>query len=142
MPRTLCRFAAITLAAVTIAMDAPAYSADPSIAPSVAGEPPARVIVDAPLPGPLSRGTVVIAFHADHMQILPIYGPTAATVSPRVGHLHLTLDHASWHWLQASNDLIVLQGLPAGPHTLLVELADANHRVVDSTILDFTVPTR
>lgn len=101
---------------------------------------PARLVVDAPLAGPLSRGAVVIPFHAEHLQIAPVYGSDAAKVLPRIGHLHLTVDNAAWHWVQASPDLIVIQGLEAGPHTLRVDLADAQHQVLDSQTVDFTVP--
>jgi hypothetical protein len=83
---------------------------------------------------------VVIPFHADHLQIAPVFGATAAQVVPRVGHLHLTVDNANWHWVQASSDLIVIQGLAAGPHTLRVDLADANHSVLDSRTIAFTLP--
>jgi hypothetical protein len=110
--------------------------------PAPATEPPARLVVDAPLPGPLARGAVVVPFHAEHLQIAPVYGAEAARVSPRLGHLHLTVDHAPWHWVQASGDLIVLQGLDAGTHTQRVDLADAQHRVLDSRTVEFTLPER
>ena len=100
----------------------------------------ARLRVEAPLAGPLARGVVVIPFHADHLQIAPVYGSEAAKVLPRLGHLHLTVDNAAWHWVQASPDLIVLQGLDGGPHTLRVDLADAQHQVLDSQTVGFTVP--
>ena len=99
-----------------------------------------RLSVDGPLPGPLAHGAVVIPFHVDHLQIAPVFGATAAQVVPRVGHLHLTLDNANWHWVQASNDLIVIQGLAAGSHTLRVDLADANHSVIDSRTVAFAIP--
>jgi len=101
---------------------------------------PARLRVDAPLAGPLARGVVVIPFHAEHLQIAPVYGSEAAKVLPRLGHLHLTVDSAAWHWVQASPDLIVLQGLDGGAHTLRVDLADAQHQVLDSQTVGFTVP--
>lgn len=100
-----------------------------------------RLSVDAPLPGPLAHGAVVIPFQADHLQIAPVFGATAVQVVPRLGHLHLTLDDATWHWVQASNDLIVIQGLAAGPHTLRVDLADANHSILDSRTIAFTIPS-
>ena len=37
-------------------------------------------------------------------------------------------------------DLIVLQGLDGGAHTLRVDLADAQHQVLDSQTVGFTVP--
>lgn len=118
--------------------------AEPAAAarPQAATEPAPLLTVDAPLAGPLSKGAVVVPFHVEHMQIVPVYGAAAAQVTPRVGHLHLTLDHAPWHWVQASSDLIVLQGLPPGSHTLQVDLADATHQVVDSRTIEFTLGGR
>lgn len=103
---------------------------------------PARLAVEAPLAGPLAHGAVVVPFHVDNLQIAPVYGNDAAKVVPRIGHLHLTLDNAPWHWVQASEDLIVIQGLEAGPHSLRVDLADARHQVLDSRTVGFTVPSR
>ncbi|WP_043329730.1 DUF6130 family protein [Curvibacter gracilis] len=99
-----------------------------------------RLRVDAPLAGPLTRGVVVVPFQAENLQIAPVYGSAAAKVVPRIGHLHLTVDNAAWHWVQASPDLIVLQGLDAGPHTLRIDLADAQHQVLHSQTVGFTVP--
>lgn len=101
---------------------------------------PARLRVEAPLAGPLARGVVVVPFQAEHLQIVPVYGSDAAKVVPRIGHLHLTVDNAAWHWVQASPDLIVLQGLDGGPHTLRIDLADAQHQVLHSQTVGFTVP--
>jgi hypothetical protein len=57
-----------------------------------------------------------------------------------VAYLHLTLDHASWHWVQASSDLNVIQGQTDGRHTLQVDLADANHSVFNVRMIAFTIP--
>ena len=105
-------------------------------------EAPARLIVDAPLPGPLARGALVLPFHAEYIQLLPVYGTEATHVTPRIGHLHLTLDNAAWHWVHASNDPLVIQGLDAGAHTLRVDLADPQHRVLYSQTVGFTIPQR
>jgi hypothetical protein len=147
------RVAALTVACLIATMAAPACVAAPSSTaaspgPQPASEPAveptasssARLTVDAPLPGPLAHGAVVIPFHADHLQIAPVFGAAAAQEVPRVGHLHLTVDDANWHWVQASSDLIIIQGLVAGPHTLRVDLADANHSVLDSRTIAFTLP--
>ena len=133
--------ALLAFAACHAASGATDAGAGPTAAP-VGGtaEAPARLEVSAPLAGPLAHGAVVVPFHAEHLQLAPVYGPAAANVSPRIGHLHLTLDNARWHWVQASPDLIVLAGLEAGLHTLRVELADAQHQVLDSRTVTFTVP--
>jgi hypothetical protein len=63
-------------------------------------------------------------------------------VSPRLGHLHVTGDEAPWHWAHTSNDPVIVAPLPPGPHKILIELADADHRVLASEIVKFDVPRR
>jgi hypothetical protein len=108
----------------------------------VASEPAPRLHVDAPLPEALARGLVVIRYRTEHMRILPVFGPAALDVSPRVGHLHVTVDDAPWHWADASGVPLIIQGLPAGPHKILVQLADPTHKVIDSKTVDLVVPQR
>lgn len=103
-------------------------------------QPPARLVVDAPLPEPLARGLVVVRYRAENLRIVPVYGPAALAVSPRLGHLHVTLDDASWHWVDASGDPLIVQGLPPGRHKLLVELADPTHQVLDAATVEFDIP--
>src|SRR3954466_7564218 len=59
-------------------------------------EPPPKLFVDPPLAGPLSLGRVVIQYRADNVHLVPVYGPAALNVSPRVGHVHVTVDNAPW----------------------------------------------
>ncbi len=104
-------------------------------------EPPAILYVDPPLPGPLSFGRVVIPYRTEHLRIVPVYGAAAMNVSPRIGHLHLTIDEASWHWLDASGEAITMNGFAAGKHSILVELADPTHNIIDSKRIEFIIPS-
>jgi Family of unknown function (DUF6130) len=65
---------------------------------AVENEPPPRLIVDPPLPGPLARGAVLIPYRVENLRILPVLGAGARTLSPRVGYLHVTGDDLPWHW--------------------------------------------
>lgn len=104
-------------------------------------QPPPRLIVDSPLPELLALGrVVVIRYRTENLRILPVFGPVALAVSPRIGHLHVTVDDAAWHWVDASGEPLIITGLTPGPHKVLVELADPTHRVMDSTNVDFIVP--
>lgn len=105
-------------------------------------EPPAKLIVDAPLAAPLARGRVVIPYRAENVRIVQIFGPDALDVSPRVGHVHVTVDDAPWHWLDASGEPLTITGLPTGPHKVLVELVNANHQTLDYAEVAFEVPFR
>lgn len=111
------------------------------VIPLTGAEPSPRIVVDAPLPDPLaSRGVVVIPYCAEHMRIAPVFGPGALTVSPRVGHIHVTVDGAPWHWADASGTPLILRGLPPGPHKVRIDLVDANHQPVDTGTVTFDVP--
>ena len=69
-----------------------------------------------------------------------MFGPGALAVSPRVGHVHVTVDEAPWHWADASGHPLILRGLPPGPHRVLIELVDANHQPVAKGTVTFDVP--
>jgi hypothetical protein len=112
--------------------------ADPVV--PLENEPPARIVVDPPLPEPLAKGFVFIQYRAENLHIVPVFGPKALDDSPRIGHIHVTVDDAPWHWADASGEPLIIVGLPVGQHKVLVELVDANHETLDSAVLKFVVP--
>ncbi len=107
---------------------------------AVENEAPARLIVDPPLAEPLASGRVYIQYRAENVHIVPVFGKGALGVSPRVGHVHITVDDAPWHFVDASGETIIIVGLPPGSHKVLIELADAAHRVMTSETVRFTIP--
>jgi hypothetical protein len=112
------------------------------VIPLTGTEPAAKLVIDAPLADPLARGVAVIPYCAENMRIAPVFGPGALAVSPRVGHIHVTVDDAPWHWADASGNPLILRGLPPGPHKVLIELVDANHQLVDKGTVTFDVPKK
>lgn len=107
----------------------------------IENEPAPRLFVDAPLPGPLARGAVLITYRVENFRIVPVLGMAAVSVSPRVGHLHVTVDDLPWRWGEFSDtNTIVVVGLPPGEHKVLIELADPEHRVLAGQAVTFTVP--
>jgi hypothetical protein len=112
----------------------------PSPLVAIPNEAPARLIVDRPLAEPLARGLVFIQYRTENVRVVPVFGAGALDVSPRVGHLHITVDDLPWHFVDASGETVVLVGLPPGPHKALFELADPTHRVITSQTVHFTVP--
>jgi len=103
-------------------------------------EPPAKIIIDPPLAEPLSHGRVVVQYRTENLYIVPVFGPAAVAVSPRVGHIHVTVDDAPWVWADASGEPVILNGLPPGPHRILIQLESANHQLLDQGTVTFTVP--
>jgi hypothetical protein len=136
--------AAIALCASTaVAQSATERCRPAQIIPLTGAEPAAKLVIDVPLAGPLaSRGVVVIPYCAENMRIAAVFGPGALAVSPRVGHVHVTVDDAPWHWADASGNPLILRGLPPGRHNVLIELVDANHQAVDRGTLTFDVPKK
>jgi hypothetical protein len=113
------------------------------VIPLTGTEPAARLVVDAPLAETLAaRGVVVIPYCAENMRIAAVFGPGALAVSPRVGHVHVTVDDAPWHWADASGNPLIIRGLPPGRHKVLIELVDANHQPVDQGAVAFDVPPK
>ena len=105
-------------------------------------QPPAKLIVDAPLAGPLRKGAVFIQYRAENLRIEPVFGPEALKVTPRIGHIHVIVDENSWHWADTSGEPIILVGLPAGPHKVTIILADPTHKLIDSKTIHFIVPAQ
>jgi len=62
----------------------------------LASEPAPRIVIDPPLADSLVHGRVVIQYRAVNLRIVPVFGPNALDVSPRIGHIHVTVDDAPW----------------------------------------------
>jgi hypothetical protein len=101
-----------------------------------------KLIAYPPLAEPLARGVVIIQYRAEHARILPVFGKAAADVSPRIGHLHVTVDDWKGTWAHTSEDPIILVGLTPGPHKILLEVADPTHKILTSTTVSFIVPQK
>ena len=126
-------------ASATDAQSARDILGPPPVVP-LASEPPARLIVDPPIAEALAKGRVYIQYRAENLRIVPVFGPAASAVSPRIGHVHVTVDDAPWHWADASGEQLIITGLPIGPHKVLIELVNANHRTIDQKTVSFVVP--
>ena len=109
----------------------------------IENEPAPKLIVDQPLPEGLAIGVVWIQYRVENLRIVPVFGEGAAKVSPRVGHLHVTVDDLPWWWADASdNNTIDIAGLPVGQHKVRIELVNANHQIVpgQTKTVTFTLP--
>ena len=136
----LLSIAAMMLCGTSAHAQSAAQTCKPAqVIPLSGTEPAAKLVIDAPLAEALARGVVVINYCAENMRIAPVFGAGALAVSPRVGHIHVTVDAAPWHWADASGNPLILRGLPPGQHTVLIELVDANHQPVTSKTVTFDV---
>ena len=46
---------------------------------------------------------------------MSVCGKGALGVSPRIGHIHITVDDLPWHFVDASGETIILVGLQPDP---------------------------
>lgn len=111
----------------------------PAVIP-VASEPPPRLIVYPPLAEPLARGVVIVQYRTENLRVIPVFGKAAVDVSPRVGHLHVTVDDRPGTWAHTSGDPIIVVGLKPGLHKMLIELADPGHKILGSETVSVNVP--
>lgn len=140
--------AAIVLASAVMfqALCASAQTAKDVLGPTplvaIQDEPPAKIIVDPPIPEQLALGRVFIQYRAENLRILPVFGKAALAVSPRVGHLHYFVDDLPWAVLVTSEETVSIVGLSPGPHKVRFELADATHKPIPgaSQVIEFTLP--
>ena len=140
------RCLAIMVSLVEVGSAASAQSArdirGPSPLVAIENEPPAKLIVDPPLAEQLARGLVFIQYRTENLRVVPVFGKGALDVSPRIGHVHVTVDDAPWHFVDATGETLIVVGLTPGPHKVLVELADPTHKVITSETVNFTVPSK
>lgn len=132
--------AAVTLCTSTVAAQSARDVRGPSPLIAIEDEAPPKLIVDPPLPEPLSRGLVFIQYRTENLRVVPVFGKDALQVSPRIGHVHVTVDDAGWHFVDASGETLIVVGLKPGLHQVLIELADPTHRVITSKAVKFTLP--
>src|SRR5512145_3225010 len=132
---TLLKTLAVVAAGAMLATNAFAQSAreirgaTPYVA--IENEPAPKLIVDPPLPEGLAQGIFWAQYRVENVRIAPVFGEGAAKVSPRVGHLHITVDDLPWWWADASDDnTIDIAGLPVGEHKVRIELVNANHQII------------
>jgi len=133
--RTLAAAAASTLLAAS------AFAQSTVV--NVENEPGPSLTVLPPLPGPLAQGVVFIPYRLENLRIIPVGGAAAREISPRVGHLHITLDDLPWQWADyGGSNTVILVGLPRGQHKVRIELVDGNHHIIpgQTKTVTFTLP--
>jgi Family of unknown function (DUF6130) len=110
---------------------------------AIENEPAPKLVVDAPLPEGLALGVFWAQYRVENVHIAQVFGAGALNVSPRVGHLHITVDDLPWWWADASdNNTVDIAGFPPGEHKVKIALVDANHNVFPGQVVtvNFTVP--
>jgi hypothetical protein len=104
-------------------------------------EPAPRLIVGQPLPGPLAQGVAFIPYRVENLRILPVGGSAARDVSPRVGHLHITVDDLPWQLADyGQSNTVILVGMPRGQHKVLIEVVDPEGNVFTGQTVTFNSP--
>ena len=110
---------------------------------AIENEPAPKLIVDPPLAEGLAQGIFWAQYRVENVRIVQVFGPGAVDVSPRIGHLHISVDDLPWLWADASdNNTVDIAGLPPGEHKVKIALVDANHNDFPGQVVtvNFTVP--
>jgi hypothetical protein len=109
---------------------------------AVQNEPPAKLIVDPPIPEQLALGRVMIQYRTENLRVIPVFGSGALSVSPRVGHLHYFVDDATFPIVDTSGETVVLVGLAPGSHKVRLVLAEPTHKAIAGAeqTVKFVVP--
>jgi hypothetical protein len=113
----------------------------PAVLPLESETVPALIAYPS-LAEPLTRGVVIVQYRTERTRIMPVFGKAAVEVSPRLGHLHVTVDDWKGTWAHTSEDPIILVGLTPGAHKVLLEVADPTHKILTSTTVSFRVPEK
>jgi hypothetical protein len=112
---------------------------------AVANEPAPKLIVDPPLAEGLAIGVYWAQYRVENLHIVPVFGAAGRQVSPRAGHLHVTVYDLPWWWADASDtNTIDIANLPPGEHKVRIQLVDTNHAVFpgQEVVQTFTIPAR
>ncbi|UNK49869.1 DUF6130 family protein [Lysobacter sp. S4-A87] len=134
------RMLAASAIATMIAPDAFSQTARSLVVP-YENEPPPKLTIEPPLPGPLAKGVAFIPYRVENLRILPVGGASARQLSPRVGHIHVTVDDLPWQWADyGQSDTIILVNLPRGEHKVLIEAVDPEGGLLTSQSIKFTAP--
>jgi hypothetical protein len=108
---------------------------------NVEKEPAPSLAVLPPLAGPLARGVAFIPYRLENLRIVPVGGAAARDLSPRVGHLHVTVDDLPWFFADyGQSNTIILGGLSRGEHKVRIEAVDPEGRPFTEGTVTFTVP--
>src|SRR5262245_36411051 len=136
----LIRTIAVIAAGALLATSALGQTASSLVVP-IQNEPPPRLFVEPPLPGPLASGVAFIPYRVENFRIMPIGGAAARNISPRVGHLHVTVDDLPWQWADyGQSNTIILVNLPRGEHKVLIEVVDAEGGELTAQTVTFQSP--
>jgi len=145
MPLALRNLTALALGAFFCAVACGQGAQDPNQPPAILpseSETAPILVAYPPLAEPLARGVVIIQYRVEHARIMPVFGKAAADVSPRLSHLHVTVDDWKGTWAHTSEDPIILVGLTPGTHKVLLEVADPTHKILTNTVVSFIVPEK
>jgi hypothetical protein len=144
--RSLFKHVAVAAVGALFCLTAAAQTATEAGRPAavlpLAAEAPPKLVVYPPLAEPLARGVVILQYRTENLRVIPVFGMGALEVSPRVGHLHVTVDDRPGTWAHTSGDPIIVVGLEPGVHKMLIEVADPVHKILTSETVTVTVPAQ
>jgi len=70
---------------------------------AIDNEPAPKLIVDPPLAEGLKRDLFWVQYRTENVRIVPVFGEGGLKASPRIRHLHISVDDLPWLWADASD---------------------------------------
>jgi hypothetical protein len=132
----------VLVATACVVVPLQARSTPPPLVRTTVKESP-TISIQSPTVGEVVQGVAIIRFKTENISLESPFLPADQRRSTLpAGHLHVTVDGTAWHWVHSSTDPVVITPLPAGEHTVELELAAANHRPLASQTVRFTVVAR
>lgn len=120
------------LIAAAVGLSSPAHAGNAMMAAP-------HLVIDTPAKGETLEGAAIIRFHTENLAIDPEFGGAAAARTPAIGHLHVTVDDLPLLWVYTSKEPIVLAALKPGPHRVKIDLANPEHKVLESQEVSFVM---
>jgi hypothetical protein len=100
------------------------------------------ITIQSPVEDETIQGVAIIRFRTENISISSPFDATKPAGPYPAGHVHVTVDDTSWHWMHTTSDPVVITPLSAGEHTVTLELAGADHRPLAVQAVRFRVLAR
>jgi hypothetical protein len=111
----------------------------PSPLIAIENEAPGKLVVDPPLPEPLTRDLVFVQYRTESLRVMPVFGTGALDVSPRLGHIHIAVDDGRANVVSRFDQRRPRTRLDAARSTLCI---DGSRSTVHTSGTSLTVPEK
>ena len=127
----------VVLLAARAASAQPAALPVPTATTSALARPTISIL--SPATNAEIQSLAIIRFKVENARMASPFQPADTDRVLPAAHIHVSVDGATWHWIHASTDPVVITPLAPGAHTVTLELAGADHRPLHTQTVRFIV---